>query len=1081
MSGSIDKFFPDGWLHNDTAAAFYRSEREWTADPQARNFAHFMRRAWGSLGLEAILTIEEKPTVYFKRVNRKDPAAESELHRLLWNQGTATLLVVRDSSEVRVYSALAAPNIKPIAADDDTRLVETLTQIQSALQLTEFVRRVETGRIYKQHRDKFQAESGVDRTLLRNLKASSKLLCESDDALKPSVAHALLGRLLFTCYLCARGVLSKDYLKRDVGITLPRSNNDDSVSLQQILNDGSPTEAKETLFRIFASVQHDFNGSLFGKELEGESRAVRAAHINVLRDLLNGVEHRQGSLGFPAYDFSLIPVETISAIYESFLRNESQTRREQTGSFYTPRHLAEMTVDIAMEGWDTLLDKKFCDPSVGSGIFLVILFNRTAEEWRAKNPGKSNLERAIRLRELLCEKFWGVDLNPTACRITCFSLYLALFDQLEPADIWALKKKLETDDTRVLPPLLALSEAGFKNTVTPRVFADNFFSKNLPLPTDFNLIIGNPPWIGRGQERDERMEQWLASDANASLAIAPKAKSGRQNFFTPDRQSANGFMWKVPQHLRTDGRACLVLPTKVFMNENTNAFQAGWLKQFSLDHVVQLSDYSFLIFEEADCPAVIARFSPVKPTEQAIVRYDTPKVDRSDPRQALISVLVEDQKGLRLDDLLTAAQNKRASVIWKQALWGTGRDVAFLNRLAQLPKLGDIAGEPNDETKRWAIGGGFQPFSEKKFQDNPEAYTRHVRGINKPWWSAGQRFLDTRNDLLSLIAIPEDAPPVTSIPRRLRRNLNPVLAKPPLVLVSRVFGKAAFCDFSVIFEHSIQSVAAKRTSDSDLLRFFAAVVTHPLAAYFLFHSSANWGTERDVVYQNELLRLPFPFPENCGDKARAAQIVADVAKRVREAHKRIAKAPLNFIEREHEIAAAKREIEPLVFEYFSVTATERILIEDTVKLFIPSSTPGTLDGDIPTLDDSSDKERTEYANQLCQTINTWGRGNGQVLSARGCIAERLGLSLLVLTKGKTKMGYTEAAAPDEVAKAIAGIEKAITVEHRKFAYARGFTLFERDRAYVLKPLARRHWTRTAALNDADAMFAAMLEPAPRRA
>jgi len=74
----------------------------------------------------------------------------------------------------------------------------------------------------------------------------------------------------------------------------------------------------------------------------------------------------------------------------------------------------------------------------------------------------------------------------------------------------------------------------------------------------------------------------------------------------------------------------------------------------------------------------------------------------------------------------------------------------------------------------------------------------------------------------------------------------------------------------------------------------------------------------------------------------------------------------------------------------------------------------------------------------------------------------------------------EAATPDEVAKAIAGIEKAVIVEHRKLAYARGFTLFEHDRAYVLKPLARRHWTRTAALNDADALFATMLEPAQGR-
>ena len=1063
MSGSADKFFPEGWLQADTAVALYRSECEWANDPQARNFAHFMRRAWGSLGLEAILTIEDKPTVYFKRVHRNDPAAESELHRLLWNQGTATLLVVRDSADVRVYSALAAPGQQPIAEEDDVRLVETLTQIRSALELTDFVRRVETGRIYQQHRENFQAEAGVDRTLLRNLKESSKLLCEGENALKPSVAHALLGRLLFTCYLRDRGVLSDDYLKREAGVTPPRAAAGESASLQRILNEGSPTDAKDTLFKMFAAVKHDFNGSLFGEELEGERRDVRALHIEVLRDFLNGVEHRQGSLGFPAYDFSLIPIETISAIYESFLRSESQTRQDETGSFYTPRHLAEMTVDVATEGWDTLLDKKFCDPSVGSGIFLVILFNRMAEEWRAKNPRKTNLERAIALREMLCEKFWGVDLNPTACRITCFSLYLALFDQLEPADIWALKKKLESDDARVLPPLLALSEAEFKNTATPRVLADNFFSKNLPLPTDFNLVIGNPPWIGRGQQHDETMEKWLESDANASLPLAPKAKSNRRNFFTPDRQSACGFMWKVPQHLRDDGRACLVLPTKVFMNENTNAFQTGWLNRFSLDHLVQLSDYSFLIFEEADCPAVIARFSPSKPVEQSVVRYDTPKVDRSDPRQALITVLPEDQKGLRLDELLLAAQDKRASVVWKQPLWGTGRDVAFLHRLSKMSTLGDIAGEPGDQTKRWVKGQGFKPY--------------HGKGTRIPrWWNDRQLFLDSRCNEINLVVTPDDAARIGSHPALLHRSPDKSIFAPPMVLVTQGFGKAAFCDFSVVFEHSLQSIAAKTKGDENLLRFLAAVVTSSFAKYFLFHTAANWGSERDKVHLTELLRLPFPLPENCRDKARAEHIVAEVAKRVGEAHKRITKAPLDLQKREHEVADAKCETEPLVLEYFGVTTTERILIEDTVKLFIPSSTPGSLNGEILTLDDSSRAEREEYAKQLCRTINTWGRGKGLLLNARGCIAEQLGLSLLVLTKGKAQADYTEGSAPDDVAKAITGIQKALTVEHRKLAYARGFTLFERDRAYVLKPLARRHWSRSAALNDADAMFAAMLEP-----
>jgi type I restriction-modification system DNA methylase subunit len=1080
MSKPTDSFFPEGWLHDVVACNFYRSERDWSASADTQKFAHFMRRAWDRLGLEAILAVEGKPTVYFKRVARQNPVDEAELHRLLWNQGTATMLVVRDSNKnVRVYSALVTPTKDPISENNDTRLVETLQQIQSALELADFVRRVETGRIYHDHRDRFSSEAGVDRTLLRNLKSASELLCTGDSKLKPSVANALLGRLLFTCYLRARGVLSDDYLRREAALSLADRGAGQPQSLQEILRRGPLTEAKDVLFKIFSAVQRDFNGSLFGKELEGERSVVKAAHMDVLRSFLNGdsldKDGIQLSFGFPVYDFSLIPVETISAIYESFLRSEDEDLQGQTGSFYTPRHLAELTVDIATEGWDTHLDKKCLDPSCGSGIFLVILFNRMAEEWRARNPRSTNVERARQLRLLLCENFWGLDLNPTACRITCFSLYLALFDQLEPADIWQLKKALEGEDARVLPPLLALAQNEFKDTATARVLGDNFFSKNLPLPNDFDLVIGNPPWIGRNQNHDTVMENWLFSEANPYLQSAPKDKVERRAYFFPERQSAHAFMWKAPMHLRENGRACMVVPSKVWMNERTNSFQAAWLKQFSLDHVVQLADYSFIIFKEADCPATIARFVRRPPQDQDVVRYDVPKVDRSDPRHALITVLPEDQKALRLADLNNGALAKRASVIWKEALWGTGRDLAFLHRLYCLPMLGNVAGEPDDKEKRWSIGVGFQPFSETKFKENPEKYLRHVRSNIKPWWSVGQRMIDSNNSQISLVVCFDDAPEVSTVPTRLRRTFDQRLGTPPLVLISRVFGKAAFCDFPVIFEDSLRSVTAKRASDADLLCFLAGVLTSRFAAYFLFHTSANWGTERRVVYLNELLRLPLPLPETHHDQQLATAIVAKVAKRIREVQKQITKAPLNLTIREHEVNDAKEEIEPLIFEYYGISKTEKILIEDTVNLLIPSATPASLETDIPTLDDSNPDERAAYATQLCQTINTWGRGNGMLLSARSYVSDILGLGLLMVTKGKSALTYSEASASHEVATAIAGIEKALLVRNLKLAYTRGFTLFECDRAYVLKPLARRHWTRTAALNDADAMLAAMLD------
>lgn len=1078
MNPSSTHFFPANWLRNSVQSTLFRSEKEWTALTEARKSAHFMRRAWDKLGLEAILTVENKPTVYFKRVTRNNPEAEAELQRLLWNQGTATLLVVRDDDkEVRVYSAMAPPSTRPITTTmDDHRLVETLQQVESALCLEDLIRRVETGRLYQEHQTRFLADTAVDRTLLRNLKAASRLLCSGNDPLKPSVAHALLGRLLFTCHLHARGVLSEAYLRHEAGLAQHCTINGKPLALQQILASGTLTEAKETLFRIFTTVQRDFNGSLFDEELEGEKNAIKDGHANVLRRFLNGDpldEDSQLSLGFSIYDFSLIPIETISAIYESFLHNENLDRQNQTGSFYTPRHLAELTVDLATEGWTTLLDKRCLDPSCGSGIFLVILFNRMAEEWRARNPRAEKLSRAQALRKLLCDNLWGVDLNATACRITCFSLYLAFFDQLEPPDIWELKKELEQKGTRVLPPLLATPENDFKGT-TPRILADNFFTKSLPLPTDFHLVIGNPPWIGRSQKPDPTMEKWLDSIDNPYLASGPKRKTERTAYLLPARQSAHGFLWKVPSHMHPDGRACLILPTKAWVNEMTNVFQAGWLRQFTLDHVIQLADYRLIIFEEANCPSIIARFLPTAPKPGALVRYDAPKVDRSDPRHAFITVLPEDQKAIRLADLLEAANQKRAAVLWKEALWGTGRDLALLHRLYQLPTLGHLAGKPDDTSKRWIKGQGFQPFSEKKFKEDPDRYLKHVRPDTKPWWTDGQRFMDAKSNQLNLVVVPDDAPPSDIVPPRIRRNPNQKIFQPPMVLITQGFGKAAFCGFPVIFQDSLQSIAARNSEDANLLRFLAGVLTSSFAKYFLFHTAANWGSERDKVHLSELLRLPFPLPENSGNPKRADEIVAEVAQHIRAAQEKAAASPHNFTARQNDIAAVKTTIEPLIFEYYGLSPTEQLLIMDTVDLFIPSSTPSSIGKEIPTLTDSTIEERSAYASQLCQTINNWGRGKGLMLNAHGHTSNRLGLVLLQLSKGPIASPYIETEAAKEVTQTIAVIEAHLSIKHHKLAYSRGFTLFEANQACVLKPLARRHWTHTAALNDADSILARFL-------
>ena len=84
---------------------------------------------------------------------------------------------------------------------------------------------------------------------------------------------------------------------------------------------------------------------------------------------------------------------------------------------------------------------------------------RSSTVWRksgaCKNPKAGYDDQIKGLTSILKTNLFGIDSNPTACRITAFSLYLAFLDQLSPPDIRRVLKK-----TKMLPPLVAEGTTG---------------------------------------------------------------------------------------------------------------------------------------------------------------------------------------------------------------------------------------------------------------------------------------------------------------------------------------------------------------------------------------------------------------------------------------------------------------------------------------------------------------------------------------------------------------------------------------------------------------------------------------------
>ena len=168
------------------------------------------------------------------------------------------------------------------------------------------------------------------------------------------------------------------------------------------------------------------------------------------------------------------------------------------------------------------------------------------------------------------------------------------------------------------------------------------------------------------------------------------------------------------------------------------------------------------------------------------------------------------------------------------------------------------------------------------------------------------------------------------------------------------------------------------------------------------------------------------------------------------------------------------ELEPLVREYYDIDPHEAMLIKDTVKVFEPSSTPTSTMGDVPTLRRAEKEDRLCYVATLCEVLNTWAerakfRAWGRVVYSSGA-----GQAVVTISKVHPPRIYEEHEAPAELRDVLKRIRKQLPRATAGFVRRRSLNIFEGNLIHIVKPLTLRAWTRTAALNDADEIAAAIL-------
>ena len=509
-----------------------------------------------------------------------------------------------------------------------------------------------------------------------------------------------------------------------------------------------------------------------------------------------------------------------------------------------------------------------------------------------------------------------------------------------------------------------------------------------------------------------------------------------------------------------------MLPHGILFNHGPTAtdLQQRWLAAHQVEVVLNLADFQRFLFEEAENPALVIRFLKHPPDKKATVRYLNPKTDWRVTQAELVSIHPEDQTRIRLSDVLGDLKAGEVPLVWKERFWGTPRDWKLLDRLRLFPKLGEIVGH---EGARWVIGQGFQ---KPGLSDGPS----DRKEVELPT----RNLMEARFKYFKLFLLERDCDklPSTRVIIRSRSNTNTEVFRGPHVLITDGF-KSAFAAFDATFRQSVRGIRGPKT-DTKLLVFLSAYLNSPLASYYLFHTSANIGIERAKAEAGDVLRLPFPLPRDAPCRDRADGLVARVNELYHEAAR---KANNEMADRAEVAASCIANMTELVFDYFDIDPIERILIEDTINVLMHSTRRRKATDKIPTLQGSTQSARDQYTKLLCETLNEWANGGPYRVAGQVLTSTDSGLGVVIIDKLKKGDKARLRSDTDGVIPVLERLERAYRKNLGTVSIVRSVKVFEPKTLYLTKPLSQRFWTRTAALNDADSIAAAILgRPAKER-
>lgn len=961
----------------------------------------------GKIGADKVYFSGDFPAILFKEVSAFNTDALqqiSEIQHKAWNYRKVMFLFAVSDTEIRIYNCYEKPKylkpdadfnfeLKPYEIFESKKTDKTNLEI-----LVELFSRVgvDCGLIWTSDygiREKVNIQRRIDRFLVQSLVDTAELL--NKDIKNKEIIHGLLMRSLFILYLEDKGAAQEAGLYEKI--------KKGAENYFDILDDVDAT------YRLFAELHKHFNGNVF-PVIENEQQIVTEKHLRKIKACFTDgdISDNPKLFEWRIFNFNFIQIELLSEVYENFL-GELISKKEK-GQFYTPYPLVELILNDKLPTTknDKEYNVKILDPACGSGIFLVEGYRRLIRRWKNAHPNKSISFKE--LKDILINNIFGIEIDSLAIKVTAFSLYLALVEQLDPKTLWIQKEY-------TLPYLINNpKDNSIKNKQGNNLWCNDAIGEiDASEFVKVDLVIGNPPFGTEGI--DLPIKKYLDSCKYAQEKVL-------------------AFLDRAVQFTNDDGQIALIFNTKVLTNTN-NKYQnfRKWLfNETYVEKIYNLSifrkakkDFGGQLFNSAVVPISIVYYRKNKPEDiSETIEYCAPKTY---VKSNVVDGLVIDSTDIKF--LPRHECQKPDTKIWKIGMWGNLQDFVFISSLIKKNKtLSQYFATDTDE--KWEFGRGLNSDSEKP-DFVPEKILRT---------SAIDRYFTNKDSSLD------------NNEKYYRQN-NENLFIPPFVIIKQGQHHRKIASSLIDYECYCTTGAFIINGEKPLFMKKAMVsyFNSDIIRYILFLSSSSWGIEREQIFLNELLEAPSIFKKNTKEN-----------KVITNSFDLIFRELSNDFPNEQIISRNEAILLDELFKLLNISVKEQMLIRDTLDFSLDLFEQGENSiGFRRTLD----AENRAYADMLCNELNDFLQYSP--LKANATIYDvQLNDPLnLVVVSFDNKREPVIRKSITELASALKMLDNFSMQEKGQNIYVRKqFRYYDTNKIYLIKPNQKRFWTCSQAVDDA---------------